>query len=87
MYFSVDYNEIEDVSGLAGVDTLNYLNIDYNHVKDLLPLADNYNLVQVNAWDNAISEESVEALQEHSIILNYNPNYEDPDAEQEIEEN
>ncbi len=87
VYFSVDYNEIEDVSGLAGVDTLNYLNIDYNHVKDLLPLADNYNLVQVNAWDNAISEESVEALQEHSIILNYNPNYEDPDAEQEIEEN
>lgn len=87
VYFSVDYNEIEDVSGLAGVDTLNYLNIDYNHVKDLLPLAENYNLVQVNAWDNAISEESVEALQEHSIILNYNPNYEDPDAEQEIEEN
>lgn len=86
IFFGVDYNEIEDVSGLAGIDSLNYLNIDYNKVKDLLPLADNYNLVQVNAWDNAITEESVQALQEHSIILNYNPSYVDPDAEEAAEE-
>ena len=87
VYFGIDYNEVEDVSGLAGVNTLNYLNIDYNKVKDLTCLAENLNLVQVNAWDNAITEESVEALKEYSIILNYNPNYEDPDAEEENEAN
>lgn len=86
VYFDVDGNQIEDVSVLAGIDTLNYLQIDYNQVTDLLPLADNRNLVQVNAWDNAISEESVEALGESSIILNYNPNFVDPDAEEETEE-
>lgn len=83
VHFSINYNQVEDVSGLAGIDTLNYLNIDYNKVKDLLSLAENINLVQINAWDNAISEESQEALEEHSIILNYNPNYEAPDAEEE----
>lgn len=83
VYFGIDYNEVEDISGLADIDSLNYVNIDYNKVKDLMPLAENINLVQINAWDNAISEESIEALEEHSIILNYNPNYEDPDAEEE----
>ena len=86
VYFSIDYNQVEDISGLAGIDTLNRVNIDYNKVKDLTPLADNINLVQVNAWDNAITEESLEALNAHSIIVNYNPNYEDPDAEEETEE-
>lgn len=86
IYFGADYNQIEDISGLAGIDTLNTVNIDYNKVTDLLSLAENINLVQINAWDNAINEESVDALEEHSIILNYNPNYEDPDAEEETEE-
>lgn len=86
VYFGIDYNQVEDVSGLAGIRTLNYLNIDYNKVKDLTSLAENINLVQINAWDNAITEESVEALKEYSIILNYNPNYEDPDAEEENED-
>lgn len=86
IYFSMDYNQAEDISGLAGIDTLNYVNIDYNKVKDLLPLAENANLVQINAWDNPISEESVDTLNEFSIILNYNPNYVDPDAEEEAEE-
>jgi len=85
VYFGIDYNQVEDVSGLENIDSLNYVNIDYNKVKDLTPLAENINLVQINAWDNAITEESLEALEEHSIILNYNPNYEDPDAEEEKE--
>jgi len=46
-------------------------------------LADNRNLVQVNVWDNAITEESVEVLGAASIILNYNPNFVDPEAEEE----
>ena len=81
--FDIDSNQVEDVSSLSGIDTLNYLHIDYNKVKDLTPLADNRNLVQVNAWDNPITEESVDALAESSIILNYNPNFVDPEAEEE----
>ena len=83
VHLDLDNNQISDVSTLAGIDTLNYLYLDYNQVKDLTPLADNRNLVQVNVWDNAITEESVEALGEASIILNYNPNFVDPEAEEE----
>lgn len=83
VYFGADYNQIEDISGLAGIHTLNYVNIDYNKVTDLLPLAENFNLIRINAWDNAITEESIEELKEYSIILNYNPNYEAPEEEEE----
>ena len=85
-YFGVDYNQIEDISGLSGIHTLNYVNADYNKIKDLSPLENNVNLVQVNVWDNPVSEESVELLKEHAIIVNFNPNYEDPDAEETTEE-
>lgn len=81
VYFGINHNEVTDVSGLAGINTLNYINIDYNAVTDLLPVAENYNLIKVNAWDNAITPESVEALASHDIILNYNPNYKAPDSE------
>ena len=77
--FRVDNNQIEDLSGLAGINSLNYVYADYNQVKTILPLADNINLIQVNVWDNPIPEEDVKALQEHSIIVNYNPNYEPPE--------
>lgn len=80
IYFSVNYNQVTDVSGLADIDTLNYLNIDYNAVTDLLPISKNINLIKVNAWDNAITKESVDALAGFEIILNYNPNYEAPEA-------
>jgi len=83
IHLDLDSNQISDVSALAGIDTLNYLYLDYNQVKDLTPLADNRNLVQVNVWDNAITEESVEVLGAASIILNYNPNFVDPEAEEE----
>ena len=77
--FRVDNNQVEDLSGLAGINSLNYVYADYNKVKTILPLADNINLIQVNVWDNPIPEEDVKALQEHSIIVNYNPNYEPPE--------
>lgn len=79
IYFSINYNQVSDVSGFAGVHTLNYLNIDYNKVTDLLPIAENSNLVKVNAWDNAITVESVNKFNEYCIILNYNPNYKAPE--------
>lgn len=79
IYFGINYNQVSDVGGLAGIASLNYLNIDYNQVTDLLPIAQNANLIKVNAWDNAISQESVDALSQDEVILNYNPNYEAPE--------
>lgn len=81
VHFGVNYNQISDVSGLENIHTLNYLNIDYNKVTNLLPIAKNSTLIKVNAWDNAISAESVDALASYEIILNYNPNYKAPDGE------
>ena len=80
IYFSINYNQISDVGGLEGIHTLNYLNIDYNKVTDLLPIAKNNTLIKVNAWDNAITPESIEALTSYEIILNYNPNYKAPET-------
>lgn len=84
--FSVNYNQISDLSGLSGLMYLNYVEADYNQIEDLMPLADSYNLIQINVWDNPVTEESVAALQERSIIVNYNPNYEPPEPEEEDEE-
>lgn len=75
VYISLNYNKVEDISGLAGIDSLNYLNIDYNKVKNLSPIAENINLIKVNAWDNPLSEDGINALTQHEIIVNYNPQY------------
>lgn len=80
IYFGINYNSVSDISGLADIDSLNYINIDYNKVTDLSPVAKNINLIKVNAWDNAVSPESVAALADYEIIVNYNPNYEAPEA-------
>lgn len=71
---TMNYNLVTDVSGLSGLGALNYVRLDYNNVTDLSPLASCYNLVQVDAWGDPVSQSSVEALQSHSIIVNYNPN-------------
>lgn len=78
--FSANYNEIEDVSGLTGIQSLNYVSLDYNKVKNIQPLAGNVNLVQLDVWDNPISDaaEAVKPFEESSIIVNYNPKYEPP---------
>ncbi len=83
--FIANYNDIEDVSGLSGIQTLNYIELDYNQVKDIQPLAENYNLIQLDIWDNPIPEisEAVKPFEESSIIVNYNPNFEIPDEKTE----
>ena len=75
--FSANYNEIEDVSGLSGIATLNYVNLDYNKVKDISPLTSNINLIQIDVWDNPISEvtEAVKPFEDSSVIVNFNPNF------------
>lgn len=69
----LDYNALSSVKGLEGLHYLNYVHVDYNHVSDLTPLADCPNLVQVDAWENPVSADSVQKLQERSIIVNYKP--------------
>ena len=76
-YFQVDNNAITDI------DSLNYVYADYNQVETILPLENCINLIQINVWDNPIPKEEVDKLQEHSIIVNYNPNYEPPEEETE----
>ena len=73
--FSIDYNQVADLSGLQNLQELNYVNADYNTITDLSPLANCINLVQVNVWDNPVNKEDVSALQDIGIIVNYNPNY------------
>lgn len=70
---SLSNNSIADVSGLSGLEYLNYLDIDYNNVSDLSPLLECRNLVQVNAFANPITD--VAQLQEHGVIVNYDPTY------------
>lgn len=84
--FSVNNNQITDISGLTDLLELNYVYADYNQIQDLSPLAVNRNLIQVDVWDNPLTEESVKALQEASVIVNYNPNYEPPAEEPEEED-
>ena len=82
-YIQLDYNEVADLAGLQGINSLNYVYADYNQVETILPLKNNINLIQVNVWDNPIPEEEVKSLQENSIIVNYNPNYEPPEEDGE----
>jgi len=72
--FNLNYNGVTAVSGLQGLSALNYVMLDYNKVSDLTPLENCANLVQVDVWDNPVASAGVSALQEHSIIVNYNPN-------------
>ncbi len=79
--FSADYNEIEDLSGLASIQTLNYVSLDYNKIKDLQHLVGNINLIQLDVWDNPIKDvnEAVKPFEESSVIVNFNPKFE-PEA-------
>ena len=70
----LNYNTVAGVSGLQGLSSLNYVKLDYNKVSNLSPLENCANLVQVDVWDNPVTDASINALQEHSIIVNYNPN-------------
>ncbi len=70
---SLSNNALTDISGFSGLPYLNYLDIDYNQVSDLSPLLDCLNLVQVNAFENPITD--VSQLQEHGVIVNYDPTY------------
>ena len=50
---------------------LTHILMDYNKLTSIDPIADCYNLVQINVYGNAIA--NVDALKEREIIVNWDP--------------
>lgn len=76
--FSINQNAVADISGLTNLQWLNYVHADYNKITDITCLQNCWNLIQIDVWDNPVDTESIPALQEIGIIVNYNPTYEPP---------
>lgn len=74
--FTVDHNEITDLSGLAGIDCLNFIVADYNQIADISMLETCNTLTRLDIWDNPVPKEQVDKLEEVGILVNYNPNFE-----------
>jgi len=74
-------NEIDDIDGLTSLDGLNYLCISDNRITDISPLADLPAIYQIDAFRTPL--EDVSALEERSIIINYNEGFRLPDEEEE----
>ena len=66
-----EHNLMEDISALGGMENLNLVYMDYNNISDISFLADCPLLEQVNVYGTSVSE--VQALLDHSIIVNYDP--------------
>ena len=70
---SATHNQLTDAAGVCDLLYLNYIDLDYNNLSNLDYLGYCPNLVQVNAFGNPISD--VQALLDHSILVNYDPTY------------
>ena len=75
----LSYNEIEDISPLADVDTLNFLNLDYNKVSSLKCLENSRLLMKLEVWNNPVSAEEVKALKDIGVVVHYNSEYQPED--------
>ena len=72
--FYADHNFLEDLSGLTNCTHLNYVTLDYNNISNIDALANCPNLVEVNVFGTNInSNDDVQALLDHDIIVNYTP--------------
>lgn len=67
------YNKLESISGLKVMKQLTYVYMDYNQITSVSALASCPNLIMVNVYGNEVETENVDALTEHSIIVNYDP--------------
>ncbi|MEA4965666.1 MAG: leucine-rich repeat domain-containing protein [Oscillospiraceae bacterium] len=76
---NVSINRLTDVSGLSALQTLNYLNVSDNRLTDLSCLAELPKLVEVDALKNPLV--GIASLEEHSIVVNYDPGYTLPSEE------
>lgn len=69
--FNGCHNFFEDVSGLAGLGSLNYVYLDYNNVSDVNILSSCPLLIQVNVFRTNVSD--ISDLQDMDVIVSYNP--------------
>lgn len=69
-----EYNVLTDVTALSGLKRLNYVYLDYNpELADVSFLINCHQLVQVNVYGTAVPRDSVNALIDRSIIVNFDP--------------
>lgn len=66
-----EHNFMTDISVLGGMPNLTHVYMDYNNLTDISFLASCPNLVQVNVYGTDVNQ--VDALLEHSIIVNFDP--------------
>lgn len=69
-----EHNLLTDVSPLGTCAALNYVYLDYNaELKDISFLINCSQLVQVNVYATAVPTDSVNALIDRSVIVNFDP--------------
>ena len=69
-----EQNLLTDVSALGGLKQLNYVYLDYNpELADITFLINCHQLVQVNVYGTAVPADSVNALLDRSVIVNFDP--------------
>ena len=64
-------NLIESLSRLKNMHSLTHILMDYNKITSVDPVANCYNLVQINVYGNAIP--NVDSLKDRDIIVNWDP--------------
>lgn len=64
-------NLVESLANLKNMHDLTHVFMDYNKLTSVNAIAGCYNLVQVNVYGNEI--DNVDALEEHEIIVNWDP--------------
>lgn len=69
--FNGCHNFFEDVSGLAGLQSLNYVYLDYNNISDINVLSGCPRLIQVNVFRTNVTD--ISDLQDMDVIVSYNP--------------
>lgn len=80
-HVDISHNQIESLAGLDGNLAVNFINADYNRVKSVAKLESCIMLVRMNLWDNPVDADEVKQLQDIGILINYNPNYVEPETE------
>ncbi len=80
-HVDISHNQIESLAGLEGNLAVNFINADYNRVKSVAKLESCIMLVRMNLWDNPVDADEAKQLQDIGILINYNPNYVEPETE------
>ncbi len=69
-----EHNQLTDVSSLGHMANLNYVYLDYNpELADISFLSNCHQLVQVNVYGTAVPTNSVNALIDQNVIVNFDP--------------